>query len=295
MAHRSRHLWSRDQTKKVEPRPDPVITTTFIDSHRFELGGRRFELYSVRGGETLDSLIVWMPQERTVFTGNLTGPLFGHVPNLYTVRGDKIRYVQWYLDGVQRVMDLHPEVLITGHGDPIRGAADIRRQLLRIRDATQYVKDRTWEGMNAGADLFTLMGSISLPPELAVGQGHGKVPWMVRAIWEEHLGWFRYESTTELYHVPPRAVAPDLVELAGGPDPVLARSRQHLSAGRPLEALHLAEAVLAAAPESLAGLRAKLAATEYLLADSTRENFSETRWLEAEVRSLKAAIAKAEA
>jgi alkyl sulfatase BDS1-like metallo-beta-lactamase superfamily hydrolase len=117
----------------------------------------------------------------------------------------------------------------------------------------------------------------------------------VRAIWEEHLGWFRYESTTELYHVPPRAVAPDLVELAGGPDPVLARSRQHLSAGRPLEALHLAEAVLAAAPESLAGLRAKLAATEYLLADSTRENFSETRWLEAEVRSLKAAIAKAEA
>jgi len=27
-----------------------------------------------------------MPKERTVFTGNLTGPLFGHVPNLYTLR-----------------------------------------------------------------------------------------------------------------------------------------------------------------------------------------------------------------
>ncbi len=295
MARRSRHLWSRDQTKTVVRQPDPIITTTFVDSHRFELGGRQFELYSVRGGETLDSLIVWMPQERVVFTGNLTGPLFGHVPNLYTLRGDKIRYVQWYLDGVQRVIDLEPEVLITGHADPIRGATEIKQQLSRVRDATRYVKDRTWEGMNAGVDLWTLMGSISLPPELAIGHGHGKVPWMVRAIWEEHLGWFRYESTTELYNVPSTAVYGDLVELAGGPEPVIERARQHLHAGRPLEAMHLAEAVLASVPKSTAALGVKLEATEFLLAHSTRENFSETRWLEAEVRSLRSAIESASA
>ena len=293
MARRSRHLWSRDQTRTVVEQPDPVITTTFIDTHRLELGGRHFELYSVRGGETLDSLVVWMPKERTAFTGNLTGPLFGHVPNLYTLRGDKIRYVQWYLDGVQRVIDLEPEVLITGHGDPIRGAVEINRQLARIRDATRYVKDRTWEGMNAGVDLWTLMNSISLPPELAVGQGHGKVSWMVRAIWEEHMGWFRYESTTELYSVPPSAVSADLVELAGGPEPVIGRARKYLSEGRPLEAMHLAEAVLRTAPKSAAALQAKLDATELLLARSTRENFSETRWLEAEVRTLRETIASA--
>jgi alkyl sulfatase BDS1-like metallo-beta-lactamase superfamily hydrolase len=291
MTRRSRHLWSRDQTNTVVIQADPVPTTTFVDSHAFELGGRRFELYSVHGGETLDSLIVWMPVERIVFTGNLFGPLFGHVPNLYTLRGDKIRYVQWYLDGLQRVLDMQPEMLVTGHGDPVRGAAEIARQVQRIRAATQYVRDRTWEGMNAGVDLWTLMVDIKLPPELAIGQGHGKLPWMVRAIWEEHLGWFRYESTTELYHVPPRAVAPDLVELAGGPEPVLARANQHLAAGRPLEAIHLAEAVQTAAPKSVAALTVKLRATELLLAQSTRENFSETRWLEAEVRHLQAAIA----
>jgi alkyl sulfatase BDS1-like metallo-beta-lactamase superfamily hydrolase len=295
MARRSRHLWSRDQTKTVVEQPDPIVTTTFVDSHGFQLGGRHFELHSTRGGETLDSLIVWMPKERTVFTGNLTGPLFGHVPNLYTLRGDKIRYVQWYLDGVQRVLDLDPDVLITGHGDPIRGAVEIKRQLSRIRDATQYIKDRTWEGMNKGVDLWTLMGSISLPPALAVGQGHGKVPWMVRAIWEEHLGWFRYESTTELYNVPQSAVSPDLVELAGGPERVLERARKHLDEGRPLQAMHLAEAVLAAAPKSAKPLAMKLAATELLLAQCSRENFSETRWLEAEVRFLKATMETASA
>lgn len=290
MTRRSRHLWARDQPQEMTERPEPVVTTTFQDSHAFELGGRRFELYATPGGETLDSLVVWMPKERVVFTGNLTGPLFGHVPNLYTLRGDKIRYVDWYLKGVQRVIDLAPEVLITGHGDPIRGADEIRSQLSKIRDAVQYLKDRTFEGMNAGVDLWPLMGQIKLPPELAIGQGHGKVPWIVRAIWEEHLGWFRFESTTELYDVPQSAVSPDLVELAGGPAPVVERGRKRLVDGRPLEALHLAEAALAAAPGHVDALRLKLDATESILGASTRENFSEVRWLESEVRRLRAAV-----
>jgi alkyl sulfatase BDS1-like metallo-beta-lactamase superfamily hydrolase len=290
MTYRSRHLWSRDQKQRVVERPEPVITTTFSGVHSFALGGRKFELYAVPGGETLDSLIVWMPEERTVFTGNLLGPLLGHVPNLYTLRGDKLRYVQWYLDGVQRVIDLEPEILITGHGDPVTGKDKIKETLARVRDATQYVKDRTWEGMNAGKDLWTLMGEIQLPPELAIGQGHGKVSWMVRAIWEEHLGWFRFESTTELYNVPLAAVTPDFVELAGGPAPVLARARTYLAQQKPLEAMHLAEAVLKTAPDSKDALQAKLDATELLLAQSTRENFSEVRWLQAEAGSLKQAI-----
>lgn len=293
MIRRSRRLWSGDQKQTMTERLEPVITTTFHDAHRFELGGRPFELYSVPGGETVDSLVVWMPAERVVFTGNLMGPIFGHVPNLYTLRGDKIRYVQWFIDSVQRVIDLNAEVLVTGHGDPIRGAAEIRRQLSRIRDAVRYLKDRTFEGMNQGVDLWTLMGTIDLPPELAIAEGHGKVPWIVRAIWEEHLGWFRYESTTELYNVPPSAVSPDLVELAGGTDRVLERAHRHLVEGRALHALHLAEAALAADSANLGALRTKLAATEHLLKQSGRENFSEVRWLEGEIRALGVAIAKA--
>lgn len=290
LTRRSRRLWSGDIRQPVEEHTRPVVTTTFHDQHAFELGGRRFELLSTPGGETLDSLVVWMPDERIVFTGNLTGPIFGHVPNLYTLRGDKIRYVQWYLDSVRRVIDLGAEVLITGHGDPLRGAAEIRAALTRICDAVEYVKQRTFDGMNAGVDLWTLMGSIELPPELAIGQGHGKVPWMVRAIWEEHIGWFRYESSTELYNVPLTALAPDFVELAGGVAPVLERGRAKLTSGQPLHALHLAEAVLTAAPGQREALLLQLAANEQLLATCGRENFSEVRWLESEIRRIKAAL-----
>ena len=68
------------------------------------------------------------------------------------------------------------------------------------------------------------MGQVTLPPELDIPQGHGKVPWIVRAVWEEHSGWFRYESTTELYDVPPSAIWPELTELAGGTDVLLERA-----------------------------------------------------------------------
>ncbi|OHV29561.1 MBL fold metallo-hydrolase [Parafrankia soli] len=286
---RSTHLWKRDVTgvdRAYQP-PEAVVTTTFLDSHAFTLGGRRFELYSTPGGETTDSLVVWLPDERTVFTGNLTGPLFGHVPNLYTIRGDKIRGSLSYIHSVDRVIGLGPEVLIAGHGEPVRGAEEIRRRLTQLRDATEYLRDRTIEGMNAGVDLWTLMGQITLPPELAIPQGHGKVPWIVRAIWEEHTGWFRYESTTELYDVPASAVWADLLDMAGGTGPLVDRARAHLDAGRPVEALHLIDMVLSREPKDPEALRIRLGAHELLLERSGRENFSEVRWLEAEIRDLR--------
>jgi alkyl sulfatase BDS1-like metallo-beta-lactamase superfamily hydrolase len=134
------------------------------------------------------------------------------------------------------------------------------------------------------------MGKITLPPELDIPQGHGKVPWIVRAIWEEHAGWFRYESTTELYDVPASAIWRELTELAGGTTALTARAREHLDAGRPLEALHFVDIVLAQAPDDMPALQVKLGALEVLLDRSGRENFSEVRWLEAEIRDTAAAM-----
>jgi glyoxylase-like metal-dependent hydrolase (beta-lactamase superfamily II) len=271
--------------------PEPVLTTSFIDNHSFELGGRRFELYSTPGGETTDALVVWLPAERTVFIGNLIGPFFGHVPNLYTLRGDKIRSAMSCVHSVDRVIDLDPETLINGH-DVFHGADEVRRTLTRVRDGLMHLRDATIAGMNAGKDLWTLMRTVTLPPSLTMGQAHGKVPWLVRAIFEEHVGWFRYESTTELYDVPPSAVWSDVVELAGGPAALTARARGHLDQGRPLHALHLAHMALSQQPDDQDALRIKLDGLQNLLRASGGENFSEVRWLEQELRSTTRSIAE---
>ncbi len=264
--------------------PEPVLTDSFIDSHAFELGGRRFELLATPGGETTDALAVWMPEHRTVFVGNLMGPFFGHVPNLYTLRGDKIRSAITFIHSVDRVLALNPETLLNGH-DVFRGADEILPTLTKVRDATAYLRDRTIDGMNSGADLWELMRDVTLPPELALPQVHGKVPWIVRAIWEEHVGWFRYESTTELYEVPPSSVWPDIVDLVGGTAALSERADVHAKAGRPLQALHLTDIVLAHDPADPDALNVKSFALEQLLAASGRENHSEVQWLEQEINA----------
>lgn len=267
--------------------PEAEVTTTFIDAHRFTLGGRPFDLYSVPGGETTDALVVWMSEERTVFVGNLFGPVFGHVPNLYTIRGDKIRSARAFLRGADRVIALEPEVLITGH-DRFEGAAEIARTMRRVRDATAYLRDETIEGMNAGKKVWELMETVTLPDELVLPQLHGKVSWIVRAVYEEYTGWFRYESTTELYATPPSAVWGDLVELAGGAERLIDRARAHVEAGRALEALHLVDMSLAETDPSALGVKRE--ALLLLLSRSNNENFSEVRWLEQEISAIDTAI-----
>lgn len=254
-----------------------TVDLEFEDSLTLEVGGRRLELISVPGGETTDSLVVWLPRERICLCGNTFGPLFGHIPNLVTVRGDRYRDACEAIAAVERVRELQPELLVTGHFDPIAGAERIDAELTRLREAIRYVHDQTVEGMNAGKDVRTLMREITLPPDREVGQGYGKVAWDVRAIWENYSGWFHHASTTELYPIGFDAVAADIVELAGA-DALLARARGHLDARRPLQAIHLAELF----PPDHPGARDLLrAAHEALLAAS--ENFWETAWLKNQI------------
>jgi alkyl sulfatase BDS1-like metallo-beta-lactamase superfamily hydrolase len=240
------------------------------------VGGRTIELLATPGGETTDSMVVWLPQERVCLCGNTFGPIFGHIPNLVTMRGDRYRDALTAITSVERVRELRPDVLITGHFDPITGADRIQAELTRLRDAIAHVHDRTVEGMNAGKDLYTLMREITLPPELEVGEGYGKVSWDVRAIWENYSGWFHHRSTTELYAVGPIDLNAEFVDLIG-PDQIVTRAQEQVAAGRPVHAIHLAEAVVHSDP-SHAGARAVLkAAHEHLLTAST--NFWETAWL----------------
>jgi len=240
------------------------------------VGDRRFELIATPGGETTDSMVIWLPDERICLCSNTFGPVFGHIPNLVTMRGDRYRDALTVIDTIERVRALRPEVLLTGHFDPIRGADLIDAELTRLRDAVQYLHDETIAGMNAGKDVRTLMAEITLPEHLEVGQGYGKLAWDVRAIWENYSGWFHHRSTTELYPVGPEAVSADLVELAGA-DALTERARAHLAGGRPLEAIHLAEIVAQADPEHQGARDVLKAAHEQLLADSV--NFWESAWL----------------
>ena len=263
---------------------DFQTATTFAEQHSFTSGGREFIQYATPSGETLDSMIVWLPAERVLFTGNLFGAIYGALPHFYTLRGDRQRSIVQCLRDIDRVVALAPETLVTGHDEPITGAARIAADLGRIRDCIQYILDETIAGMNAQKDVFTLMREIELPAELAPAPGRGPVSWYVRSVWEELTGWFRQESTTELYGVPPRAIWGELAEMAGGPDALAERAHRHIEASRPLEALHFTGIALGVDPAHRAAREAELAALELLLGRSGGKNYDELGWLEGEIQ-----------
>jgi len=263
----------------------PVPDVLFQGRHLLDLGGLRVELIEVPGAETNDSLIVWLPQHKICFTGNLFGCPFGHFPNLVTIRGDRYRDALTVAAAVKTVMELGAETICYGHHAPIEGKALIASELHALHGAIMYVHDKTVAGMNAGKTVHALMQEITLPPELEVGQGYGKVSWSVRAIWEHYGGWFHHRSTTELYSVPADAVHADLLELAGGASALLTRAGEKFAAGHAEQALHLLDIVFSVEPGN--GEAAALAVQIHQSLERASENF----WLSAWLRHQQATLA----
>jgi alkyl sulfatase BDS1-like metallo-beta-lactamase superfamily hydrolase len=290
---RSKKLWGGTLKRGSTPKPAPdIVPDILVDrTYSFDQGGRRFELIHAPEGETVDNLIVWMPDEKVAFTGNLVGPVWLSMPFFCTIRGDKPRLVWNTLKSLEKLKSLDAEVIITGHGAPIRGQDQIRADIEKMIGAIGFVRDYTLDGMNAGKTVHDLMRDVKLPDSLKIGEFHGKVAWAVKTIWDEYAGWFHYEEgTTGLYHVPRSAVHADLVELAGGARALAQRAKMHVQAGRPLEAIHLIDIALSGEPGQRDALVVKKDALEALLAASGSQNLSETMWLRSEIAATDALL-----
>lgn len=264
--------------RQSEPTPD----ITFESRLGLDVDGLRVELVAAVG-ETIDSAVVWLPEHRTALVSNLFGPLFPHFPNLNTIRGDRYRFVEPYLRSVRTVRELEPDVLVTGRHDPIVGSELIDAALERLHGAVDYVHRHALEGFNAGADVWSLMEEIRLPPELRVGQGYGKVSWAVRTLWESYVGWFKLQSTTELFADSSGAALAELID-ATGTGPALARAEAALARGDAVVALRLGEALVTADPDEPRVRALMASAHRYLLDHGGDVSFWEDGWLRHQLR-----------
>ena len=299
------HFWSRNRLlysfMPEEPPEDgmnvyggiaPDIEVREGEFYTFALGGVRFEAIAAAGAEGDDNLVLWMPDRRLLFSGDFFGPLFPMVPNLFTLRGEKFREPLAYARSLDRLIALEPEMVLPGHFDPISGSESLVRDMRKMREATLFIHDQTVVGMNQGKTVWELMRDVKLPPELDLTQGHGKVSWNVRSIWEHYSTWFHFESTTELYPVRVREIYADIAELAGGPETLVAQAQRDLDAGEPESALHWIEIGLAANADHAGLLQVRLNTLDHMLERAYVEgsNYSETGWLKSKIAKTQAAL-----
>jgi alkyl sulfatase BDS1-like metallo-beta-lactamase superfamily hydrolase len=269
---------------------DPPALTTFADELAFSHAGRRFVLRSLFSGETLDSLAIWLPDEKTVFTGNWAGAIYGALPNFYTARGDRQRSVPGWLRQCRELLAQEPELLVTGHGPPIVGRDVIHASLMKVHDAVQYIHDETVRGMNAGARFSSIAAELCLPAALVPHDGRCPPHWIARAVYEEYAGWFRQERTSELYPTPGDAIWPELVECAGGAGTIADRAAGHLAAGDLERALLFIEMAVHSAPEDPAIRRVERAILDQLAERDGRRTFDLLGWIEGRLGAAENAI-----
>ena len=250
----------------------------------FTLGGEQFEILHTPA-ETYDALTVWMPEHKAAFVGDL---FYRSFPNIYTLRGTKPRWALDYIESINRVLALQPEILLPSHGEPILGNDNIRREMTKYRDAIQYVHDQTVQGMNQGRDVYSLMREIKLPAELDVGEAYGWVSWSVRGIYEGYMGWFDGDPVN-MYAQSPQSIYGDLVALAGGAEKVVALADKTLNAGDAIKALLLIEAALDAEPDNREVQAMRLQILRALRKASG--NLNESGWLNHGIKQTKRQMA----
>ena len=258
--------------------------------HKFSQGGVDFEVWALPGAEGLDNLVLWLPQKRILFSGDFFGPIFPQFPNVFTMRGEKIRKPIEYINSLEVVLSLQPEMIVPSHRDPIIGKANILSDIAKMRDATRYVHDQTIAGMNAGKTVEQLMVEIQLPPELALTQEHGKVSWAVKSIWEYYATWFHFDKTTELYPVPANSIYADLIAISGS-DPIVNKASGYAMT-EPLKALHLVDIVLENDEMNKGALQVRKTALKELLelAKAGDKNSYEIYWLNYRLRDTNAKL-----
>src|SRR5262249_14733471 len=136
--------------------------TTFDEEHHFEVGGIKFELYHTQG-ETFDHLMIWLPQQRALFPGDLFYSAFPMLNNPMK----PVRPILAWAESLERMRRLRPEYLVPGHSSPRQGVEHIDTVLANYARAIRFVHDETVRGINEGLTLEQVRHRVKLPEDLA--------------------------------------------------------------------------------------------------------------------------------
>jgi alkyl sulfatase BDS1-like metallo-beta-lactamase superfamily hydrolase len=160
-----------------------------------------------------------------------------HLHNLYTPRGAQVRDAKAWSFYIDEAIDLFAgdtQALFASHHWPRWGADDARKFLIVQRDLYKYVHDQTLRMANHGLTPKEIAEDLALPPTLAAEwhtRGYyGTLNHNAKAVYQRYLGWFD-GNPANLHPLPPIEAGRRYVDLAGGPDALIAKARTAFEAG----------------------------------------------------------------
>ncbi|WP_026122559.1 MBL fold metallo-hydrolase [Nocardiopsis halotolerans] len=141
-------------------------TMTFTDRLDLRLGDRVAELHHVGPAHTTNDVVVWLPDERVLFTGDTV--LSGCTP--FTLMGS----VSGTLETMERLRGFGARVLVCGHG-PVCGpeAIDLTTDYtLWLRNLARRGHERGWSPLETAFEADLGPHADLIDPERIVGNLH---------------------------------------------------------------------------------------------------------------------------
>lgn len=235
------------------PTTYPWPDETYRDRIELAIGGERFELTHAMG-ETDDATWVWAPERRVAAIGDL---FIGCSPNA----GNPQKVQRWpgrWADALDAIAAKSPIAVLPGHGPPLEGEEIVATTLLETARWLRSLVTQTLERLNRGERPDDIVHAVSPPPDLAdrwfLQPLYDRPEFVVRNVIREHAGWWS-GNAADLLPAPEQRRAREIVALAGGVAPLVARARE-LAPSDPALACHLAEWAARAEPDSHAAQEA---------------------------------------
>ena len=247
-------------------------TKTFSgDDTTITVAGVRLQLVHAPA-ETSDAIYVWLPDKRVL----LPGDTFYHAfPNLYAIRGTRLRPVDAWIASLEELIAVPADYLVPSHTRPISGTVAVHDALTAYHDGITSVFDQTLAGIKEGLRPDELVERVKLPPALAsnpyLQEFYGTVPWSVRAIYTDYIGWFD-GNATNLFPLSMKDRAAAILDLAGGDASVLAKARAAFEQKNFQLTAELADYVLAVHPDNRDAINVKAQALTELGERQTSAN-----------------------
>jgi glyoxylase-like metal-dependent hydrolase (beta-lactamase superfamily II) len=141
-----RHFFGEFDFEGIEP---TLPTKTFTGRHSVTVGGRVVELVEVGPAHTAGDTLVFVPDARTVYTGDIL--FIGGTPIVWAGPLDN------WIAACDLICSSDVEHIVPGHG-PLTDKAGVTA----IRDYLAYVQDEATERFNGGMDAWDAARDIAL-------------------------------------------------------------------------------------------------------------------------------------
>ncbi len=243
---------------QLEVKPTHLIAKT----ETLLIGGTRFTLYPVHGGETDDALLIQLPDQGVVFVGDAFMPYFG-AP--FVAEGS----VEGLLDTIALLRSLKPTLLIHGH-PPL--TENFTVAVLEPLELSLHVLERdVRKALREGAPLADALARNLVPSELEA-YPNAVTPFLlmrenaIKRLYAQYTGYWKPDGEgIAVFSRHEEAAALDLI--AGGDAHVFAHAVTSLAdRGDLAMSLKIADLALAAHPKDAALIALRMRALQGLRA-----------------------------